>query len=49
MERVKVPPAINQFSKTLDKNAANALLKLLKKYKPESKVEKKIRLKGLAE
>jgi len=42
--RLKVPPAINQFSKTLDKNTAIEAFKLLSKYKPESKTEKKKRL-----
>jgi len=39
-----VPPTIHQFSKTLDKNGAAALFKLLKKYSPETKKEKKTRL-----
>jgi len=42
--RLKVPPAINQFSKTLDKNTAVQLFKLLTKYRPETKQEKKQRL-----
>jgi len=42
--RLKVPPAINQFSKTLDKNTATELFKLLVKYKPEDKAAKKKRL-----
>jgi len=41
---LKIPPAINQFSKTLDKNTAIELFKLLVKYKPEDKVAKKKRL-----
>lgn len=47
--RLKVPPSVNQFSKTLDKNTATQLFKLLNKYKPETKQEKKLRLKTLAE
>jgi large subunit ribosomal protein L7Ae len=43
-KRLKVPPAINQFTNTLDKNQASSLLKLLSKYRPESKEEKKRRL-----
>jgi len=43
-KRIKVPPAINQFSKTLDKNQASNLFRLLSKYRPESAVEKKQRL-----
>jgi large subunit ribosomal protein L7Ae len=45
---LKVPPAIAQFSHTLDKNTATQLFKLLNKYRPESKVEKKERLETLA-
>jgi large subunit ribosomal protein L7Ae len=43
-KRLKVPPAIAQFSHTLDKNTATQLFKLMNKYRPESKVEKKNRL-----
>ncbi|KAF7327837.1 L30e-like protein [Mycena kentingensis (nom. inval.)] len=43
-QRLKVPPAIAQFSHTLDKNTATQLFKLLNKYRPESKAEKKTRL-----
>lgn len=46
--RLKVPPAINQFSQTLDKNTASQLFKLFNKYQPESKIEKKQRLAALA-
>jgi large subunit ribosomal protein L7Ae len=42
--RLKVPPAINQFSNTLDRNLAAQTFKLLNKYRPESKAEKKERL-----
>ncbi|ODQ68052.1 L30e-like protein [Nadsonia fulvescens var. elongata DSM 6958] len=42
--RVKVPPAIAQFQSTLDKNTAAQTLKLLNKYRPETKAEKKERL-----
>lgn len=44
LTRMKVPPAINQFSKTLDKGQSGNLFKLLKKYVPESSAEKKKRL-----
>lgn len=44
LKRLKVPPAINQFTRTLEKNAAQNLFKLLKKYQPESKADKKNRL-----
>lgn len=42
--RLKVPPAIAQFTNTLDRNTASQLFKLLNKYKPETKAEKKERL-----
>jgi len=43
-KRLKVPPAINQFSRTLDKNQAQNLFKFLVKYRPETKDQKKKRL-----
>ncbi|CAL0322966.1 unnamed protein product [Lupinus luteus] len=43
-QRLKVPPALNQFTKTLDKNLATNLFKILLKYRPEDKAEKKERL-----
>merc|ERR1712072_1053660 len=42
--RLKVPPAIAQFQNVLDKNTAAQAFKLLNKYRPESKTEKKERL-----
>ncbi len=47
--RLKVPPAVNQFSKTLDKNTATNMFKILNKYRPETALEKKTRLKAAAE
>jgi large subunit ribosomal protein L7Ae len=47
-QRLKVPPAIAQFSHTLDKNTATQLFKLLNKYRPESIQEKKARLQATA-
>lgn len=47
-QRLKVPPAIAQFSNALDKNTATALFKLANKYRPESKQEKKARLSAVA-
>jgi len=47
--RLKVPPAIAQFSHTLDKNTATQLFKLLDKYRPETKQEKKARLTATAQ
>ncbi|KAF1883753.1 hypothetical protein Lal_00012670 [Lupinus albus] len=44
-QRLKVPPALNQFTKTLDKNLGTTnLFKVLLKYRPEDKAEKKERL-----
>jgi len=49
-ERLKVPPAINQFKDgALDKNQAVALFKVLDKYRPESKAAKAERLQDAAE
>ena len=42
--RLKVPPAINQFNNSIDKNQAAQLLRLAKKYVPETKEAKKNRL-----
>ncbi|KAJ2656657.1 60S ribosomal protein L8 [Coemansia sp. RSA 1200] len=47
--RLKVPPAINQFTQTADRNTAVQLFKLLSKYRPETKQEKKTRLTAQAE
>lgn len=41
--------ALNQFTKTLDKNQAETLFKLLLKYRPETKTEKRERLLAEAE
>ncbi|TXG70864.1 hypothetical protein EZV62_005799 [Acer yangbiense] len=43
-QRLKVPPALNQFTKTLDKNLDTSLFKLLLKYRLEDKAAKKERL-----
>jgi large subunit ribosomal protein L7Ae len=48
-KRLKVPPAIFQFSKTLEKTSATTLFRLLAGYRPESKAEKKNRLAKTAE
>lgn len=42
--RLKVPPAIAQFTNVLDRNTATQTFKILNKYKPETKAEKKERL-----
>jgi len=44
LDRLKVPPAINQFKRTLDKNQAAELFKLLLKYQPETKDAKAKRI-----
>lgn len=46
--RLKIPPAINQFTRTLDKNTATELFKLLAKYRPEDRATKKARLLKIA-
>ena len=48
LQRLKVPPAINQFTRTLDKNQASELFKLLVKYQPETKAAKESRLEAKA-
>lgn len=49
LQRLKVPPSINQFSNTLDKSQSTELFKLLAKCRPETKKDKKERLKSIAE
>merc|ERR1712168_1025939 len=44
-----VPQPINQFSQALDKQTATQLFKLLDKYRPETKQDKKDRLRARAE
>ncbi|XP_044756168.1 60S ribosomal protein L7a-like [Coccinella septempunctata] len=48
-KRLKVPPPINQFTQTVDKQTATQLFKLLEKYRPETELQKKNRLKARAE
>jgi large subunit ribosomal protein L7Ae len=48
-KRLKVPPAIAQFTQALEKAQASNLLKLLSAYRPESKEEKKQRRAKAAE
>merc|ERR1711879_1010640 len=37
--RLKSPPALNQFTQTIEKSQASRLLKLLSKYSPEPRAE----------
>lgn len=47
-QRLKVPPAINQFTKVLGKNEAMTLFKMLDSYRPETTAGKKQRIKEVA-
>eukprot|EP00188_Purpureofilum_apyrenoidigerum_P006119 Plantae.Rhodophyta-Purpureofilum_apyrenoidigerum.ctg8947.p1 GENE.Plantae.Rhodophyta-Purpureofilum_apyrenoidigerum.ctg8947~~Plantae.Rhodophyta-Purpureofilum_apyrenoidigerum.ctg8947.p1 ORF type:complete len:284 (-),score=74.74 Plantae.Rhodophyta-Purpureofilum_apyrenoidigerum.ctg8947:1488-2291(-) len=49
LQRLKVPPMLNQFTRTLDKNVTSQLLRMLQKYRPEDKKEKQNRLTKAAE
>jgi large subunit ribosomal protein L7Ae len=44
LTRLKVPAAIAQFSRALEKNQTKVLFKLLQKYSPEDNKQKKERL-----
>jgi len=44
LKRLKVPPSINQFTNTLDRQTASQLFKLMDKYRPETKKDRKVRL-----
>jgi len=48
LHRLKVPPTLNQFTHTLDKNTAKQLFKLLNKYAPETPKQRKQRLFNVA-
>jgi large subunit ribosomal protein L7Ae len=48
-ERLKIPPPINQFKHTVDRQTAKQLFRLLDKYKPETRAARKARLKSLAD
>eukprot|EP00178_Gracilaria_changii_P012122 TRINITY_DN34219_c0_g1_i1.p2 TRINITY_DN34219_c0_g1~~TRINITY_DN34219_c0_g1_i1.p2 ORF type:complete len:287 (-),score=47.65 TRINITY_DN34219_c0_g1_i1:53-883(-) len=43
-KRLSIPPTINHFAKTLDKNQATQVFRLLANHRPESPDEKKARL-----
>ncbi|OIR58629.1 MAG: 60S ribosomal protein L7A [Amphiamblys sp. WSBS2006] len=47
--RLKVPPAVNHFGQVLDANTTQKAFQLFKKYRPETRTEKKERLKAAAE
>ncbi|KAJ1512367.1 60S ribosomal protein L8B [Coelomomyces lativittatus] len=47
--RLKVPPAIHQFSRVLTKNAAMRVFKLLHSLRPETQLAKRRRLRAMAE
>jgi large subunit ribosomal protein L7Ae len=47
-QRLKVPPAVNQFTKTLGKNEAMTVFTLFNKYRPETPAAKKQRIKEAA-
>lgn len=47
-QRLKIPPAINQFTKSIGKNEAMTVFTLFNKYRPESPAAKKQRIKEAA-
>jgi large subunit ribosomal protein L7Ae len=47
-QRLKVPPSIAQFARTLDKATATELFRLLDKYRTESRTEKLLRRRAAA-
>merc|ERR1711881_805539 len=47
-QRLRVPPAVNQFTKTLQNNQSKNLWRLLAKYTPEAKKDKVVRLRNAA-
>lgn len=49
MQRLKVPPSVNQFTFSLEKTQAVEVFKLLAKYRPETKKEKSARLSAVAQ
>nr|ACM09528.1 60S ribosomal protein L7a [Salmo salar] len=44
LQRLRIPPSVNQFAHTLDKQTTIKLFSLMHKYRPETKVQKKLRL-----
>merc|ERR1712178_236313 len=49
MMRLKMPASLNILTNTLDKNQSAQLFKLLNRYKPETRTDKKARLQSEAE
>jgi len=49
LKRLKVPPPIHQFTQAVDRQTATQLFRLMDKYRPEDKKEKKVRLQLRAE
>lgn len=49
LKRLKIPPPVNQFRSALDKQSATQLFQLADKYRPETKVQKRERLRARAE
>jgi large subunit ribosomal protein L7Ae len=47
--RLKIPPALHQFQRVLDRSTRNEVLKLLKKYTPETRKQRRDRVKKAAE
>jgi large subunit ribosomal protein L7Ae len=48
-ERLKIPPPINQFKHTVDRQTAKQLFRLLDKYRPETRAVRKARVKATAD
>ena len=48
MKRLKVPPPIAQFSQTIDAHTAHVLFKFLENYQPETRQQKRQRLREAA-
>eukprot|EP00996_Jenningsia_fusiforme_P001987 NODE_2836_length_1109_cov_1015.131132_g2600_i0.p1 GENE.NODE_2836_length_1109_cov_1015.131132_g2600_i0~~NODE_2836_length_1109_cov_1015.131132_g2600_i0.p1 ORF type:complete len:310 (-),score=80.94 NODE_2836_length_1109_cov_1015.131132_g2600_i0:111-1040(-) len=48
-KRLRVPPAVHQFTLTVDRHTKKELFKFAAKYKPESKIQKKRRLMKIAQ
>jgi len=49
LKRLKIPPPVNQFRTALDKQTATQLFQLADKYRPETKLQKRERLRARAE